>query len=89
VAKRIEGPYDFSKHSFQKYADGATWELTEGEDFSIQPSSIAAAARAWARQEDLSVEVRVMEGEPAVVAVRFTRPPRLHAVEQTRMDSVT
>jgi hypothetical protein len=83
MAKRIEGPYDFSKHSFNTYADGATWELAKGEDFHITAKSLASAARQWAREEGLDVEVKVIEAtqrNPDVVAVRFTRRAKLHQV---------
>lgn len=77
MAERLEGPYDFSKHDFSRYADGATWVLTAEEDFAIKPNSLLAAARAWARKEGLEVEYKVIEGEPEKqpdkVAIRFTR----------------
>lgn len=84
MAKRIEGPYDFSKHSFNVYADGATWELVAGEDFHIKPTSLASAARQWAREEGLGVETKILDvrpKSPAVVAVRFTKVSRLQPVE--------
>ena len=85
MAKRIEGPYDFSRHGFNEYADGATWELTEGEDFHIKPASLSNAARAWAREEGLGVEVKVIESDPVVVAVRFTKTQRLHAAGEAQL----
>jgi len=89
MAQRIEGPYDFSRHGFQAYADGATWLLTEGEDFRIQPQSWVNAARAWARVEGLDVQLRIndgaeatpaTEGVPATIAVRFIKPPELRRI---------
>jgi hypothetical protein len=81
MAKRIEGPYDFSEHSFNSYADGATWELTQGEDFDVKPSVLALRARRWARNEGIGAETKVIDGEPPVVAVRFTRVGQLRALE--------
>ena len=76
MAKRIEGPYDFSDHQFMTYADGATWELTEGEDFAEKPSVIRSRARRWARAEGLNIEDRIIPATPkarAVLALRFTK----------------
>jgi hypothetical protein len=83
MAKRIEGPYDFSKHNFGTYSDGATWELVEGEDFHIKPQSLLNAARKWAREEGLEVEAKTFEGSPsfpARVAVRFKKSSGLKRV---------
>jgi hypothetical protein len=85
MAKRIEGPYDFSNYSFQTYADGATWELTKGEDFNITAKSLAAAARRWARDEGLNVEVKQIDSTPRtpeIVAVRFRRVSKLQPVQE-------
>ena len=79
MAKRIEGPYDFSHYSFSTYSDGATWELTQGEDFGVQPKSLADAARRWARDEGLEVDLKYMEptsGRPGIVALRFRKVKR-------------
>jgi hypothetical protein len=76
MAKRIEGPYDFSRYNFATYADGATWELTEGEDFAVKPDSVVNAARRWAEHEGLEVEAKKIEATPKVaarVALRFHR----------------
>jgi len=76
MAKRIEGPYDFSDHQFMKYADGATWELSEGEDFIEKPTVIRSRARRWARSEGLNIEDRIIPATPkapAVVALRFNK----------------
>ena len=84
MAKRIEGPYDFSRYGFTTYADGATWELAAGEDFTVQPGSLVAAARRWAAAEGLEVETKIKDETPktpAVVAVRFRKPARLRSVE--------
>jgi len=86
MAKRIEGPYDFSRYGFTTYADGATWELAAGEDFTVQPGSLVAAARRWAAAEGLDVETKIKEETPkapAVVAIRFRKPQRLHAVDRS------
>ena len=80
MAKRIEGPYDFSEHSFNTYADGATWELTHGEDFDVKPSVIALRAKRWARGEGLGVQTKIIDGETPVVALRFTRVGTLRTV---------
>lgn len=80
MAKRIEGPYDFSDYSFQTYADGATWELVKDEDFSITSKSLTAAARKWATQEGLKVEIKRIDATPhtpEIVALRFTRVNKL------------
>jgi hypothetical protein len=77
MAKRIEGPYDFSKKNFTTYADGAVWELFQGEDFHITPKSFAGAAREWAKREGLEVECKILDETPhsrAMVALRFRRP---------------
>jgi hypothetical protein len=78
MAKRIEGPYDFSPHDFRKYADGAAWELTEGEDFDEKPSVIRRRARTWAKGEGLTVEDKIVPATPkapAVLALRFLSGP--------------
>jgi hypothetical protein len=82
MARRIEGPYDFSNHSFNTYADGATWELTEGEDFDVKPSLLARRARQWARNEGVGAETKVIDGQPGVVAIRFTRVGKLRPLEE-------
>jgi hypothetical protein len=81
MARRIEGPYDFSRHSFNTYADGATWELTEGEDFTIKPYTLTAAARQWGREEGIGVETKIVDQVPAIVAIRFTRVGKLRPLE--------
>lgn len=76
MAKRIEGPYDFSSYSFSTYSDGATWELTEGEDFGVRPKSLLDAARKWAKAEGLEIETKLIDAtssRPAIVALRFRK----------------
>lgn len=76
MAKRIEGPYDFSPYNFSTYADGATWELTHGEDFNVTPSTLTGVARKWALAEGLDIEYKYINGnqaEPPRVALRFRK----------------
>lgn len=76
MAKRIEGPYDFSRKNFATYADGAVWELVHGEDFFINPKSMRSAAKEWANAEGLELESKIIEETPhapAKVALRFRR----------------
>lgn len=83
MAKRIEGPYDFSRYSFSTYNDGATWELTEGEDFTVKPDSIVANARKFAQDEGLEVQTRIIDAtprSPARVAIRFRDRHTLRSV---------
>lgn len=83
MAKRIEGPYDFSRYGFSTYADGATWELTAGEDFVVTPGTMVQNARKWASSEGLEADVKLVDekpGSPAVVAVRFRKRPSIRAV---------
>lgn len=85
MARRIEGPYDFSRYNFSRYADGATWELDEGDDFTVKPQSLTSAAREFARREGLNVEYKIIEAtpqQPTRVAVRFTKPVRDAAQER-------
>jgi hypothetical protein len=75
MARRIEGPYDFSRYNFATYADGATWELDEGSDFTVTIGTIVSNARRWAATEGLEVDTKVIEstkkGTPNRVALRF------------------
>lgn len=83
MARRIEGPYDFSRYNFTTYADGATWELTSGEDFVVSPGTVIANARRWADREGLEVDTKMIDpiqGEPSRVAVRFRKRPAIRAV---------
>lgn len=83
MAKRIEGPYDFSRYNFGVFADGATWELTSGEDFAVSPATIISNARKWAANEGLDVDAKLIEGQsgtPAAVALRFRKRPGIRAV---------
>lgn len=83
MAKRIEGAYDFSGYTFTTYADGATWELTAGEDFTVQPGTIVGRARKWAHDEGLDVETKVIDETPktpARVAMRFRTRSGIRAV---------
>lgn len=76
MAQRIEGPYDFSRYGFMKYADGATWVLTKGEDYESKGETVLANARRWAREEGLELDYKLVEGsgrQPEQVAVRFRR----------------
>jgi len=76
MAQRIEGPYDFSKYDFSKYADGATWVLTQNEDYTVNGASILANARKWARDEGLELDYKLMKAaarDPEKVALRFRR----------------
>lgn len=73
MAKRIEGAYDFSRYNFTTYSDGATWELSAGEDFTVTPETIVSNARKWAAAEGLDVDTKLIEGEPARVALRFRK----------------
>jgi hypothetical protein len=74
MAQRIEGPYDFSKYGFMKYADGATWVLVKGEDYAVSSSTVRANARKWASEEGLDLDYKVIEEtaeQPEQVALRF------------------
>lgn len=76
MAQRIEGPYDFSKYGFIKYADGATWLLSKGEDYDVAGETVLANARKWAREEGLDLDYKLIEAaprQPEQVAVRFRR----------------
>ncbi len=76
MARRIEGPYDFSRYGFTKFNDGATWLLSKGEDYSVSGETLLANARRWARDEGLEVDYKLIEAgprEPEQVAVRFRR----------------
>lgn len=76
MAQRIEGPYDFSKYGFTKYADGATWVLTKEEDYSVSGEAVLANARKWARAEGLEVDYKLLDAQardPERVALRFRR----------------
>jgi hypothetical protein len=83
MAQRIEGPYDFSKYGFTKYADGATWLLSRGEDYDVSGESILANARKWAREEGLDLDYKLIKAasrEPEQVAVRFRRQTAIRSV---------
>lgn len=83
MAQRIEGPYDFSKYGFTKYADGATWVLSKGEDYDVKDDSILANARSWARDEGLELDYKLIKPaarEPEQVAIRFRKPGQIRAV---------
>lgn len=86
MAKRIEGPYDFSRYNFATYADGATWELEEGADFEVTPGTIISNARRWAASEGLDVDVKLLEAspkDPTRVALRFRKmPSNVHKIAQ-------
>jgi len=76
MAQRIEGPYDFSRYGFTKYADGATWVLTKNEDYAVNGESVLANARQWARDEGLELDYKLIKAEardPEKVALRFRR----------------
>lgn len=76
MAQRIEGPYDFSRYGFMKYADGATWVLVKGEDYDVAGSTVLANARAWAKEEGLELDYKLIEQAPRQaesVALRFRR----------------
>jgi hypothetical protein len=76
VAQRIEGPYDFSKYGFMKYADGATWVLTKDDDYDVSGETVLANARKWAREEGLELDYKLLETaprQPEQVALRFRR----------------
>jgi hypothetical protein len=76
MAQRIEGPYDFSKYGFMKFADGATWVLTKGEDYETRGETVLSNARKWAREEGLELDYKLIEEAPRQaeqVAVRFRR----------------
>lgn len=84
MAKRIEGPYDFSRYGFTKFADGATWELTHGEDFDVTAQTVANNARQWAAAEGLDVDMKIVEGSPgseAMVALRFRKRQPLRVAQ--------
>jgi hypothetical protein len=79
MAQRIEGPFDFSKYGFIKYADGATWILTKGEDYDVESETVLGNARKWARDEDLIIDYKKIEGskrDPETIALRFRRKVR-------------
>lgn len=79
MARRIEGPYDFSKYGFITYADGATWLLTKKEDYHVAGETVLANARKWARQEGLEIDYKLIEAEsrqPEQIALRFRRKVR-------------
>lgn len=83
MAQRIEGPYDFSKYGFTKYADGATWVLTKGEDYDVRGDSILANARSWARDEGLELDYKLIKEaarDPEQVAIRFRKSGAIRAV---------
>jgi hypothetical protein len=83
MAQRIEGPYDFSKYGFTKYADGATWVLSKGEDYDVKGDSILANARSWARDEGLELDYKLIKQaarDPEQVAIRFRKPGQIRAV---------
>lgn len=76
MAQRIEGPYDFSKYGFMKFADGATWVLTKGEDYESKGETVLSNARKWAREEGLDLDYKLIEAaprQPEQVALRFRR----------------
>lgn len=76
MAQRIEGPYDFSKYGFMKYADGATWVLVKGDDYDVSGQTVLANARKWAREEGLELDDKLVEAaprQPEQVALRFRR----------------
>lgn len=76
MAQRIEGPYDFSRYGFMKYADGATWVLTKGEDYDKRGETVLANARKWAKEEGLDLDYKLIEAgphQPEQVALRFRR----------------
>jgi hypothetical protein len=79
MARRIEGPYDFSQYGFITYADGATWLLTKNEDYQVSGKTVLANARKWARQEGLEIDYKIVESEshkPEQIALRFRRKVR-------------
>jgi hypothetical protein len=76
MAQRIEGPYDFSRYGFMKYADGATWVLIKGEDYDVSGNTVLSNARAWAKEEGLEIDYKLLEAAPRQaeqVALRFRR----------------
>lgn len=83
MAKRIEGPYDFSPHDFRKYADGAAWELTEGEDFDEKPTVVRRRARSWARDEGADMPAATRQ-QRQVMSTKFDCFSRRSGTNQIR-----
>ena len=72
MARKIEGPFDFSDNNFAQYADGATWILVKGEDYQVTSKTLVTNARRWARSQGLAPEHKYLDANPESVALRFS-----------------
>ncbi|CAG7625954.1 MULTISPECIES: hypothetical protein [Streptomycetaceae] len=55
-----------SKYPFWDWADGNVWEARRGEDFDVEPRAFLAAARAYAKKNDLRLRHKVEDQKVAV-----------------------
>jgi hypothetical protein len=56
---------------WDRYADGQTWELTQGTDFTQDAERARAAVRAWARRRGWVAKTSVPA--PGVLRLRMVR----------------
>ncbi|MFE9765432.1 hypothetical protein ACFYPC_13020 [Streptomyces sp. NPDC005808] len=51
--------HEKSKYPFWEWADNNVWEAKKGEDFEVEPKAFLAAARAYAKKNDLRLRHKV------------------------------
>lgn len=74
MAKKLER-YDFTrggahnvKYPWDEWLDGSTWQLMQGEDFKVKPTSIRAQAFVQARLRGMRVHTQIVDGTVVIQA---------------------
>lgn len=85
MARKIDGPFDFSPYNFAAYADGSAWILVKGEDYTITSHTLVTNARRWAKSQGLFPEHKYLT-DPEGVALRFTAVDRSNVTDFPKRD---
>ena len=86
MAKKMTAPPNWSKrpnrdggiNDFSPYVDGDPWELVQGEDFTVQLTTVYQAAQKYAKDNGYDLDYKITKAaddEPGRIAVRFRKQP--------------